>query len=112
MRLFLGVGGLAKLLEADRCLDGVAQDGLAGLDVAGQHRIHTFAPDVLERFCFMRKRRGNGGALPPLEKGRVGVGIISNSIPTRLAALADLPFSRGGNRARCAGLIQAEPILL
>src|SRR6476661_10563509 len=41
--------------------------------------------------------RGDG-LLPPLEKGRVGEGIARRSIliPTRLARLADLPFSRGG----------------
>src|SRR6476469_3023596 len=40
--------------------------------------------------------RGDG-LLPPLEKGRVGEGIARRSIliPTRLAPLADLPFSRG-----------------
>ena len=42
--------------------------------------------------------RRTHGALPPLEKGRVGEGIKlpRDLIPTRLAALADLPFSRGG----------------
>src|SRR6476620_12231348 len=39
-----------------------------------------------------------GGLPPPLEKGRVGEGIKRRRrlIPTRLAPLADLPFSRGG----------------
>src|SRR5208283_4221605 len=33
-----GVRRLTKLFEADRRLDVVAQDRLAGLDIAGQHR--------------------------------------------------------------------------
>src|SRR6476661_9100758 len=39
-----------------------------------------------------------GGLPPPLEKGRVGEGIKRRRrlIPTRLAPLADLPFSRRG----------------
>lgn len=38
-----GVGSLAKILESTRCLDVVARDGFAGLDVAGKHRIDAFA---------------------------------------------------------------------
>jgi hypothetical protein len=37
-------GSFPKFFEADRCLDVVAQDRLAGLDIAAQHRIDTFAP--------------------------------------------------------------------
>jgi len=40
------VGRLAELFEADRRLDGVAQDRLAGLDVAGQHRVDPLAQKV------------------------------------------------------------------
>jgi len=41
--LGLGAGGLAQLLEADRRLDVIAQDRLAGVDVAGEHCIDSFA---------------------------------------------------------------------
>lgn len=37
------VRGLAELLGADRCLDVIAEDRLAGINVAGQHRVDAFA---------------------------------------------------------------------
>ncbi|MGB8899699.1 MAG: hypothetical protein WCC90_10950 [Methylocella sp.] len=41
--LLLGAGRLAKLLEADRHLDVVAQDRLAGAEIAGEHGVDPFA---------------------------------------------------------------------
>ena len=69
--------------------------------------------ELLEHRGFKPRDRGGVGrrsrvrpsprsvlALPPLARGRVGVGVASVSmIPTRLASLADLPFSRGGKAA-------------
>ena len=47
------VGRLAQLFEADRRLDVVAQDRLAGVDVATQHRVDPFAQQRLaERRIF------------------------------------------------------------
>ena len=40
-------GGFAELFEADRRLDVVAQDGLAGIDIAGQHRFDGFTQQAL-----------------------------------------------------------------
>jgi hypothetical protein len=41
--LRLRAGRLTKLLEADRRLDVVAQDRLAGVDIAGEHGVDAFA---------------------------------------------------------------------
>ena len=59
MRLFgRRAGRLAELLEADRRLDVVAQDRLAGVDIAGEHGVDAFAQQrfaecgsPLIRFC-------------------------------------------------------------
>ena len=56
------VGRLAELFEADGRLDVVAQDRLAGVDVAGQHRVDAFAQ---QRFARRRRRSPRGVAPVP-----------------------------------------------
>src|SRR4051812_18362967 len=58
------------------------------------------AQDCLCRQCLKRLAE-SAARNPPLERGRVGVGVLEELIPTRRASRIDLPFSKEG-KARVA----------
>src|SRR6478609_337600 len=76
-------GGFAELLEADGCLDVVAQNRLAGVDIAAQHRVDPFAKQRLGEFLV--------GLDPSLHQFLEALCFCHRLAPSAFAALVILP---------------------